>query len=759
MTRPALWPLAVLLAACTTTHPLQLDQVVLHRNGIGYFQHTGRVDGDRLRLRFRSHELDDVLKTLAIIDRTGARQPITVRLPQASQGEKPDERSEVELEVTLGASGSRDLRISYAVPTPAWKATYRLVLGESGEGSRGAAKGAAEPARSRAVLQGWAMVDNVSGQSWPRVALKLDTSTPLSYATDLRTPRFVARPDASSHLVQPLTVGVVTADRALPGDQDGDGIPDQDDLCPDQPEDKDGFEDQDGCPDPDNDQDRIPDAKDACPNEPETYNGFEDEDGCPDKGRVVVHMGRIEILDKVYFGPGAAQIRPISYPILDAIAATLKGNPQITRIEIQGHAADNEPAPWGVAAGRASSVRSYLVGKGVAGQRLQVGVYGPSRPVDTGSSEDARSKNRRVEFVILARSDSEQRPTAPAPASPARGGQRSSASAAEATVRYEVPGRIEISRGSSALVAIVNQPMTGEEVLIFRPDPGARGSDRYPFRAARLRNESGRGLVAGPMTIFSRGTFAGEGFLQRLNPAESAFIPFALDTATAVEVEHQSEQVPRRLVSLVDGVLTLEDQEVQITRYRISPGADACARIFLKHPRQAGYSIAAGELPPGSESVEGAWLLPIPIKPGTRSLLTVREQRPLRRTVSLLDESSARGVELYLQGTPLPGETSGKLKALLGLRQRLAAEEARASENRRQLEDLGQQSSELRSTLLTLAKSGGDAELRRKLLVRLKAAVDQAERLGRQLAGVTGAQLELRAQLREAVRQLKIEDR
>ncbi len=66
------------------------------------------------------------------------------------------------------------------------------------------------------------------------------------------------------------------------GDQDGDGIPDKDDLCPNDPEDKDGFQDSDGCPDLDNDQDGIVDAFDKCPNQPEDKDGFEDADGCPD---------------------------------------------------------------------------------------------------------------------------------------------------------------------------------------------------------------------------------------------------------------------------------------------------------------------------------------------------------------------------------------------------------------------------------------------------------------------------------------------
>ncbi|WP_426754077.1 adventurous gliding motility protein AgmC [Myxococcus sp. Y35] len=70
--------------------------------------------------------------------------------------------------------------------------------------------------------------------------------------------------------------------QAAPVDTDGDGLVDLDDRCPTEPEDKDGFQDEDGCPDPDNDADGIVDTADACPNEPETANGFEDTDGCPD---------------------------------------------------------------------------------------------------------------------------------------------------------------------------------------------------------------------------------------------------------------------------------------------------------------------------------------------------------------------------------------------------------------------------------------------------------------------------------------------
>ncbi len=69
------------------------------------------------------------------------------------------------------------------------------------------------------------------------------------------------------------------------GDRDGDGYKDDQDQCPDEPEDFDGFQDGDGCPDPDNDNDGILDVDDRCPNIAEDRDGDHDEDGCPEANR------------------------------------------------------------------------------------------------------------------------------------------------------------------------------------------------------------------------------------------------------------------------------------------------------------------------------------------------------------------------------------------------------------------------------------------------------------------------------------------
>jgi outer membrane protein OmpA-like peptidoglycan-associated protein len=190
-------------------------------------------------------------------------------------------------------------------------------------------------------------------------------------------------------------------------DNDKDGIPDSSDQCPDDAEDRDKFEDTDGCPDPDNDKDQIPDVKDKCPNDPETYNGYQDQDGCPDKGKVIVEGNEILILEKVQFETDSARILPASNEILDAVAATLKGHPEFTVLEIAGHADErsNDEHNLKLTKARAASVMDALRGRGISSSRLVSQGYGEWCPIDNNSTPQAWEKNRRVEFKVVKTED------------------------------------------------------------------------------------------------------------------------------------------------------------------------------------------------------------------------------------------------------------------------------------------------------------------------------------------------------------------
>ncbi|MFO0686598.1 MAG: OmpA family protein [Sandaracinus sp.] len=149
-------------------------------------------------------------------------------------------------------------------------------------------------------------------------------------------------------------------------DSDGDGLDDDHDLCPAEAEDMDGFQDSDGCPELDNDVDGIIDGGDHCPGEPEDMDGFQDADGCPDRDNDVDHIDDavdqcpnepglpaeqgcprvyqdvevtsegIVIHQQVFFVTDRATIRPESHAILDTVAQVMRDFPDIT-IEVQGH--------------------------------------------------------------------------------------------------------------------------------------------------------------------------------------------------------------------------------------------------------------------------------------------------------------------------------------------------------------------------------------------------------------------------------------
>ncbi len=188
-------------------------------------------------------------------------------------------------------------------------------------------------------------------------------------------------------------------------DNDQDKILDVDDLCPNDPEDYDRFEDEDGCPDLDNDKDRILDKDDKCINEPETYNNFEDENGCPDRHGAELTGSGIITLEPIEFQYNKAVILKSSYYILDAVVATMNGNPDIALIEVQGHTDErgNDAYNLDLSERRAAAVMEYLTSHGVEVKRLQAEGYGETQPKDRRHTEAAWALNRRVEFIILKR--------------------------------------------------------------------------------------------------------------------------------------------------------------------------------------------------------------------------------------------------------------------------------------------------------------------------------------------------------------------
>jgi outer membrane protein OmpA-like peptidoglycan-associated protein len=206
---------------------------------------------------------------------------------------------------------------------------------------------------------------------------------------------------------------------ALVGDRDHDGIRDDVDRCPDDPEDVDGFQDSDGCPDLDNDKDGIPDAVDRCPDQPETVNGLEDDDGCPDRApppvvappppppppKEIVTEERIKLPQLAHFARLGATIAPEDTELIADVAAILTSHPEYVRVRLEGHTDEIGSDGFNARLSRlrAEAVQSELVHDGVSAQRIEIVAFGRSRPLRRESSSEAQRENRRVEFEVVRR--------------------------------------------------------------------------------------------------------------------------------------------------------------------------------------------------------------------------------------------------------------------------------------------------------------------------------------------------------------------
>jgi outer membrane protein OmpA-like peptidoglycan-associated protein len=212
-------------------------------------------------------------------------------------------------------------------------------------------------------------------------------------------------------------------------DKDGDGTNDDKDKCPDEPEDKDGFQDDDGCPDLDNDNDGMPDGQDkcagqagpaenggcpdtdkdndgiadrvdACPEEP----GVKEEKGCAKKYKmVVVKRDKIEIKKQIKFGTGSAKILgKESFAILDDVAQALRDATFIKKVRIEGHtdSQGNDATNLRLSQNRADAVKAELIKRGIDPARLESVGYGEAKPIASNATARGRAENRRTEFNI-----------------------------------------------------------------------------------------------------------------------------------------------------------------------------------------------------------------------------------------------------------------------------------------------------------------------------------------------------------------------
>jgi hypothetical protein len=166
--------------AVLTETTLPIRRVVVYRNGVGYFERHGRVEGERVGFRVLQSDVGDFLATLAVMERGGSSvRAAAFPMPDDAVEGAPPPNPRERRTVSLALDGrDHDLVVGYTVETPIWRPSYRLVFGEGGT----------------AQVQAWGIVQNISGEDWRDVQLALVSGAPVSFRSELATAMIPPRP-------------------------------------------------------------------------------------------------------------------------------------------------------------------------------------------------------------------------------------------------------------------------------------------------------------------------------------------------------------------------------------------------------------------------------------------------------------------------------------------------------------------------------------------------------------------------------------
>ncbi len=170
--------IAALLSGCFFHHThvavdgAVLGRVVVYRNGVAFYERDATVDDGKLAVRVPRNRVDDFLKSLTVVDRF-TKKPLSVTIPR-----KEDEGGDyLTMMLETPEHKHADVLLTYVTEAPAWKPTYRVVVGDKG----------------KVMLEGWAIVDNMSGEDWKGVLVGVGASSALSFRYDLWSVRNVDR--------------------------------------------------------------------------------------------------------------------------------------------------------------------------------------------------------------------------------------------------------------------------------------------------------------------------------------------------------------------------------------------------------------------------------------------------------------------------------------------------------------------------------------------------------------------------------------
>jgi len=322
--------------------------------------------------------------------------------------------------------------------------------------------------------------------------------------------------------------------------------------------------------------------------------------------------------------------------------------------------------------------------------------------------------------------------------------------------RYAIPYRVTVPNESATMVLLLQRDVPGESVFLFAPDGGVSDSATHPFRVARFTNATDGLLERGPIAVFEKGSFLGQGLLDSLPAGATATVPFALERSIGVQSETNVDERGARLTHVESGNLTIERDTVVRTTYKIQNGAADAAKMLVRHGRRPGTRLY--HPPAGTEdnTASGTALVPMDVRGNARAELIIDERAATQQFVDWLSVLADEAVEAFIKDDRADKGQRDALAAAWQIRQAWKALADEQSTLNAERDELSRTQAELRANLEAIRKNEQAADLRKKLTKKLDESTTRFDKVQKRLVELSVATREQQIRFRDAVRDIKI---
>lgn len=314
---------------------------------------------------------------------------------------------------------------------------------------------------------------------------------------------------------------------------------------------------------------------------------------------------------------------------------------------------------------------------------------------------------------------------------------------------YNLKEKVTILKNHSALVPIVNTRIDAEKVTLWNRSTGR------PLRALWITNSSDLTLDSGSFNVIENNAFAGEGLIDPLKPKEKRLVSYAIDQGVRVENKDDMENRPATHIKVVNGVMiqTSELRDHQVYTIR---NADAEEReVVIEHPVRTGWKLA-GTLKP-EETSASHYRFRVKVPSGETAMLKVDEVQPTSRTLAL-SELSDNQIRLFFNDKTLKPELEQALRNIVEQKNQIAGYEQSLQNRQQEISSINQDQQRLRENMKALKGSAEEKALLQRYTRELNDQEDKLQAVRSEIAKLESQRKDSREQLTRMVLQLNLDE-